>query len=83
MLASEKLKLVYDEKVKNGLVDVKFCFNDSAKTAAFEELCADVLAMEDAIRQGKVTPLDFGDLSFKRAPAAETDKAFEADDGWV
>ena len=67
MLASEKLKKIYDEKAKQGLVDVKFVFADTAPAASFEQLCEEVLAMENAITDGKSKPLDFGDLSIKLA----------------
>lgn len=67
MTNEEKLREIYDRKVAEGLVDVKFVFADTAKTATLETLYGEVLAMEEAISEGKTRPLDFGDLSFKRA----------------
>lgn len=67
MLASEKLKKIYGEKAKQGLVDVKFAFVDTARGASFEQLCEEVLAMENAISDGKSKPLNFGDLRIKLA----------------
>lgn len=63
MLASEKLRELYKEKKKNGLVDVKFDFKETAKDASFEQLCQEILYMETAISQGKFTELNFGDGS--------------------
>lgn len=59
----EKLKLLYENKVKQGLVDVKFCFADSAKSATAEQLAGEVLLMEEAIQSGNFKELDFGDYS--------------------
>lgn len=83
MTAEDQLKELYRKKAEVGLVDVKFVFNGSAKNASVEQICQEVLNLQAAIDAGNVKPLDFGDLRLKYAPAAETDKAFEADDGWV
>lgn len=63
----EQLRELYKEKASNGLVDVKFDFYDSAKAASITELAREILNIEEAIKQGNYTKLDFGDLSFKRA----------------
>ena len=60
--AVEQLKELYAEKIKNGLLDVKFDFGG---TATVEELCQEVLDMETAIAQGKFIELNFGDYSWK------------------
>lgn len=57
----EKLKLIYDEKVKNGLVYVGLTFSDSAYLATREDLAAELIRLEEAIQSGKVIELDFGD----------------------
>lgn len=62
----EQLEQLYEEKRKNGLVDVKFVFKDSVKDASLEEICQEILNVEEAISQGNYTKLDFGDLSLKR-----------------
>jgi hypothetical protein len=48
------------------LVDVKFVFKDNVQNASLEELCQEILNVEEAISQGNYTKLDFGDLSLKR-----------------
>lgn len=59
----EKLKLIYDEKVKNGLVHVGLTFSDSAYLATREDLAAELVRLEEAIQAGKFTEIDFGDYS--------------------
>ena len=59
----EKLAELYKRKAEQGLVDVSFAFKETAKNASAEELAGEILAMEEAIKAGKSTPLDFGDYS--------------------
>ncbi len=67
MLPSERLKKLYEEKAAKGLLDVKFDI-DLSDAPTFEDLCAEVLAMEDAIAAGKSTPLSFGDARWRDVP---------------
>lgn len=62
----EQLRELYKEKASNGLVDVKFDFYDSVKDASLEEICQEILNIEEAISHGNYTKLDFGDLSLNR-----------------
>jgi hypothetical protein len=64
MKYSEQLEELYKNKKLNGLVDVKFDV-DFSTNPDFESLCKEVLDMETAIFLGKVTPLEFGDMSWK------------------
>lgn len=54
----------YDSKERSGLVDVKFLLTNRNE-ASFSEVCADLLAFEAAIADGKIERSDFGDLSLK------------------
>lgn len=63
----EQLEQLYEEKRKNGLVDVKFVFKDSVKDASLEEICQEILNIDEAIKKGNYTKLDFGDFSWKCA----------------
>jgi hypothetical protein len=60
------LALLYGEKCERGLVDVKFLHKnlDEASPAQVE---ADLLKIQEAIRAGKTSKLDFGDLRWKKA----------------
>lgn len=59
----EKLKQLYADKVKAGIVHVSFSFTENARNATAEQLAGEVLAMENAIQSGNFTELDFGDYS--------------------
>lgn len=59
----EKLSLLYKDKTKQGLLDVKFDFAESARHATAEQLAGEVLAIDEAILRGKFRELDFGDYS--------------------
>lgn len=54
----------YAEKQANGLVDVKFLFQNREE-ATTEMACEELEALHQAIEDGKSEPLDFGDLSWK------------------
>lgn len=57
---------LYEAKQSEGLVDVKFLHKalDEGSPAQIE---ADLLKIHNAIRDGKVSLLDFGDRRLKRA----------------
>jgi hypothetical protein len=60
--AKQKVKELYEEKVKNGLIDVKFDFyKDKLKTATEEQLYQEILQFEESIQSGNYEILDFGD----------------------
>jgi len=59
----EKLKQLYQDKTKAGLVHVSFSFTDNARTATAEQLAGEVLLMEEAIQSGNFKEADFGDYS--------------------
>lgn len=62
--AKQKVKELYEEKVKNGLIDVKFVFNKNKSTTE-EQIYKEILNLENAIQNGKTKPLDFGDFRWK------------------
>lgn len=64
--AKQKVKELYEEKVKNGLIDVKFDFHkDKLKTATEEQIFQEILDIEEAIQNGKYEILEFGDSNWK------------------
>lgn len=64
--SSDELDGFYAVKTAAGLVDVKFLLRNEGDASA-TEVCAEHLALNKAIADGKAVPLDFGDLRFKRA----------------
>ncbi len=54
----------YSQKQSDGLVDVKFLFQNKEE-ATVDDACAELEALHVAIRDGKSEALDFGDLSWK------------------
>lgn len=59
-----RLADLYREKQEQGLIDVKFLIQnreEASETEAFAEL----LALNEAIKNGEARPLDFGDLAWK------------------
>lgn len=60
----EKLKQLYEDKAKAGLVHVSFFFTDAASKATAEQLASEVLAMENAIQSGNFKDADFGDSNW-------------------
>ena len=61
MTNAEKLVALYGRKAADGLLDVKFLVR-GLEEAATEEICQDVVNLHQAVADGKVKPLDFGDL---------------------
>lgn len=57
---------IYEQKIRNGLVDVRFTLKDGAPT---EAICEEIVRMEEAIRAGRVRPLQFGDAKPLRKSA--------------
>lgn len=54
----------YDAKRAQGLVDVKFLFQNKEE-ATVEEACAELEALNQAVDAGRHVALDFGDLDWK------------------
>lgn len=63
----DKLKELYAAKVRDeGLVHVGLSFDRTAITeagASAEDLAGELLALDQAIKEGRVQPLDFGDAT--------------------
>jgi hypothetical protein len=64
MRAVERLRKLYEEKAKNGLIDVRFDLSPMAREMTMEEIAEEILAFEEA-KGEKLYPLDFGDLRWK------------------
>lgn len=54
----------YKAKVEDGLLDVKFLFQNRTE-ASLNEACKELKAFNDAIAAGLDEPLDFGDLDWR------------------
>lgn len=63
----QKLVEIYRKKKENGLVHVSFAVNAPVTAENKEQVIEDILAIETAITEGKVSKLDFGDLRWKQA----------------
>ena len=50
-------------RAKEGLLDVKFLFQNRTEASLFEA-CKELATINEAIRDGKATDLDFGDLDW-------------------
>lgn len=63
MKNSERLRAIYDDKARRGLVDVKFAISGAGEVD-LETVCGEALALHAAITQGRVSPLKFGNYIF-------------------
>lgn len=54
----------YKAKLAEGLVDVKFLFQNKEE-ATVELACAELEALHQTVESGKFEELDFGDLNWK------------------
>lgn len=61
------LAALYERKAAAGLLDAKFLLR-SNEDADTEEVCREILSFNRAIEDGRIEPLDFGDLKW-REPA--------------
>lgn len=62
--ACEDLAAVYEEKRNNGLIDVKFFFQNRNETS-LEQACSELMVLNQKIASGEVKQKDFGDLRWK------------------
>ena len=68
----EKIERLYAQKRKDGLVAVNFVFKPSVVGANIEDVAGEILRIDEVIAAGRVYPLDFGDLRWKRAEEGAT-----------
>ena len=62
--ACDEVARIYEEKRAQGLRDVKFLLKNREE-ASFSEVCADLVAFNEAIAAEKTKKSDFGDLRLK------------------
>lgn len=62
--ACDAISARYAQKVSDGLVDVKFLFQNREE-ATVELACSELESLHVALSNGSATDLDFGDLNWK------------------